>query len=146
MADFRYDRSVCTFKGWLMHMTRLRVKDQLRKRHPAGVRLERRSTPSGTSTHTMEGIPDPSGSSLEALWDEEWEKNIAEVAMAKVRERVRPFHYQMFYLNAVKEMSASKVAALFGVTTASVYLAKHRVATQIQKEIRRLERKGSRQL
>ena len=32
MPEYKYDPSICTFKGWLMHVTNWRVIDQLRKR------------------------------------------------------------------------------------------------------------------
>src|SRR5512134_273675 len=35
MPEFVYDPARCSFKGWLMHVTRLRIMDQLRRRQPA---------------------------------------------------------------------------------------------------------------
>jgi len=35
MPEFVYDPARCSFKGWLMHVTRLRIVDQLRRRQPA---------------------------------------------------------------------------------------------------------------
>src|SRR6266852_6048825 len=35
MGDFKYDPAVCSFKGWLLRITRFRIIDQLRKRQPA---------------------------------------------------------------------------------------------------------------
>lgn len=138
MADFRYDPKVCSFRGWLLHVTRLRVWDQLRKRLPAQAPRTR-----GTrATTALERIPDPMGAELDAVWNEEWEKNIVNAAMARVKGRVRPEHYQMFYLNVVKEISAPKVAATFGISTAQIYLVKHRVSRLIKDEVRKLERKG----
>src|SRR5436853_7710150 len=32
MPEFRYDRSIGTFKGWLLKLTRCRITDHLRKR------------------------------------------------------------------------------------------------------------------
>ena len=139
MADFRYDPSVCSFRGWLLHVTRLRIQDQLRKRLPAA----HRHSLASPGTTTLERIPDPAAAGLEALWEEEWEKNIVDAAMARVKTRVRPEHYQIFYLNVVKEVSAQKVAQTFGVSTAQVYLVKHRVARLIKNEVRRLEQKGA---
>jgi RNA polymerase sigma-70 factor (ECF subfamily) len=138
MADFHYDPKVCSFRGWLLHVTRLRIKDQLRKRLPAAARSIR----SARATTTLERIPDPMGGELEVVWDEEWEKNIVDAAMARVKGRVRPEHYQMFYLNVVKEISAQKVAATFGVSAAQIYLVKHRVSRLIKSEVRKLERTG----
>src|SRR5258707_13657685 len=34
MDTFKYDPEVCSFRGWLMHVTRLRIIDQFRKRRP----------------------------------------------------------------------------------------------------------------
>src|SRR3974390_3946757 len=34
MPEFVYDPERCSFKGWLMHVTRLRIMDQLRRRSP----------------------------------------------------------------------------------------------------------------
>ena len=137
MGEFRYDPAVCSFRGWLLHVTRLRIKDQFRKRLPAV--LPRTRT---TGTTALERIPDVAGAGLEVLWEEEWERNIVDVAMTRVKGRVRAEHYQMFYLNVVKEVSVQKVAGTFGVSAAQVYLVKHRVARLIKSEVRRLERTG----
>jgi len=139
MGEFRYDPAVCSFRGWLLHVTRLRIQDQFRKRLP----VVPRETRSRTGTTALERLPDEAaGAGLETLWEEEWEKNIVDVAMARVKGRVRPEHYQMFYLNVVKEVTAQKVASTFAVSVAQVYLVKHRVAHLIKSEVRRLERGG----
>ena len=138
MNDFRYDPAVCSFRGWLMHVTRLRIVDQLRKRLPAMPR----SPHSAGETTTLERVADPAGAGLDMVWDEEWEKNIIDVAMDRVKRRVRPEHYQIFYLNVVKEVSSQKVARNFGTSVARVYLIKHRVARLVKNEVRRLEQSG----
>ena len=135
MSDFRYDPAVCSFRGWLLHVTRLRIVDQLRKRLPAAPR----PTHATNETTTLERIADPAGAGLDNVWDDEWEKNIVDVAMTRVKRRVRPEHYQIFYLNVVKEVSAQKVARSFGTSVAQVYLIKHRVARLVKSEVRRLE-------
>lgn len=137
MPEFHYDPAVCSFKGWLMHVTRLRIIDQLRKRLPAAGHAR---TLTRTGTATVERIPDPAGDVLESVWEEEWQKNIIDAAMTRVKQRVRPEHYQMFYLSAVKEVGTRKVASMFGVTAAQVYLVKHRLANLIKKEVARLEK------
>ena len=35
METFRYEPQTCSFKGWLMHVTRCRIADQFRRRRPA---------------------------------------------------------------------------------------------------------------
>src|SRR5436853_7740773 len=34
IPEFKYDPSVCSFKTWLLNLTRWRINDQLRKRKP----------------------------------------------------------------------------------------------------------------
>src|SRR5688572_14057001 len=46
IQEFRYDREVCSFKNWLLHKTRWRIIDQVRKRPPAFV--DRFAAPTGT--------------------------------------------------------------------------------------------------
>jgi RNA polymerase sigma-70 factor (ECF subfamily) len=138
MGDFKYDPAVCSFRGWLMHVTRLRITDQLRKRQPAfQAKPDRDSDPIGTAT--VERIADPASLKLESIWDEEWKKNIVDAAMERVKRRVKADHYQIFYLNVVKKLGVRKVAEMLGVNVAQVYLIKHRIAAQIKKEVLMLE-------
>src|SRR3974390_1458406 len=76
MAEFHYDPQHCSFKGWLMHVTRLRIIDQLRRRQPAFDQQSSNDRDS-TQTPTVERVPDPSaGATFEAAWDQEWERNL----------------------------------------------------------------------
>jgi RNA polymerase sigma-70 factor (ECF subfamily) len=137
MDTFKYDPAVCSFKGWLMHVTRLRIIDQLRKRQPA-TPLRAFQNGDDSMTSTLERIPDPAAA-LEDIWDAEWEKNLVDAAMKRVKRRVKAEHYQIFYLNVVKKFSVRKVAEMMGVHAAQVYLEKHRIANLIKKEVRLLE-------
>lgn len=138
IQDYQYDRKVCSFKNWLLHKTRWRIIDQVRKRPPAFV--ERFAPATDTSrTPAIERIPDPESLELDAVWDEEWQKNLIDAAMERVKHRIKPEHYQIFYLSAVRKLDPRKVAQTIGVNVAHVYLVKHRVAGQIKKEIKFLE-------
>ncbi len=139
MGDFKYDPSVCSFKGWLLRITRFRIIDQLRKRQPAlqGSRGDRgRDT---ASTSTLERVPDPAGpAAFEQAWDEEWERNLVDAAMERVKLRVKPEHYQVFYLSAVKGVGPREVARTLQVNVGRVYLIRHRIAKEVKREIERL--------
>jgi RNA polymerase sigma-70 factor (ECF subfamily) len=139
IGDYRYDPKVCSFKNWLMHKTRWRIIDQVRKRPPNFVqRLEPSSETSGTSM--LERIPDPETLELDAVWEEEWRKNLVDAAMERVKRRIKPEHYQIFYLSAVRNLGLKRIAETMGVNIAQVYLVRHRVAKLIQKEVQLLER------
>lgn len=140
IQDYQYDPKVCSFKSWLMHKTQWRIIDQVRKRPPHFV--ERFRTASDTSsTPLVERIADPETLELDSVWEKEWEKNLVDAAMQRVKRRIKPDHYQIFYLSAVRNLSARRVADTIGVNLAQVYLVRHRVGALIKKEVRLLEEK-----
>jgi RNA polymerase sigma-70 factor (ECF subfamily) len=140
MPEFVYDPVRCSFKGWLMHVTRLRIMDQLRRRQPAFSQLpagegESRQTP------TVERVPDPASLEPDPAWDDEWESNLVDAAMERVKLRVRPEHYQIFYLSAVKGLKTGEVARMLQVNIGQVYLIRHRLAKDVKREVERLKEK-----
>jgi RNA polymerase sigma factor (sigma-70 family) len=132
MPEYRYDPSLCSFKGWLMHVTNWRVVDQLRKRRPENTPLD------STTARFVEELANPGCSDLEALWETEWQKNLIAAAMERVKRKVNAEHYQIFHLLIIKRHSPQKVASLLKVNAARVYLVKHRVSALVQKEIKLL--------
>jgi RNA polymerase sigma factor (sigma-70 family) len=138
MGRYRYEPEKCRFKTWLMRLTRMRIVDQFRKRRPDFARRPSNQATS-TGTGTIERIAAPAPFE-ESLWDQEWRKNLIDAAMSRVKRRVKPEHYQIFYLSVVKELGPTQVARTLGMSAARVYLAKHRVAALVKKEIRQLER------
>lgn len=138
MPEYRYDPAVCSFKGWLLHVTNWRVIDQLRKRRSR--KAEPLSLDSATA-RLVDQLASPAESELEALWDEEWQKNLIDAAMERVKRKVNAEHYQIFHLLLIKQHSARKVASLLKINIARVYLAKHRVSALVQKEIKLLTSK-----
>ncbi|MBI4327138.1 MAG: sigma-70 family RNA polymerase sigma factor [Chloroflexi bacterium] len=84
MRDFKYDPAVGSFKGWLLLITRRRIADHLRKRYRQGPVVEHRSNDS-SRTDPLERIPDPDSLNVEAVWEEEWERNLLDAAIRKVK-------------------------------------------------------------
>ncbi|HLX94957.1 MAG TPA: sigma-70 family RNA polymerase sigma factor [Verrucomicrobiae bacterium] len=140
MPAFKYDPAIGSFKTWLLNMTRWRITDQLRKRGPF---VAGHSTADDTAigTRTVDNMVDPTGRDLDALWDAEWEKNLLDAAMAKVKRRLDPRKYQIFDLYVNKEWPPERVAATFGISVDQVYLAKHRTTELIKEEVKKLEEK-----
>ena len=89
----------------------------------------------------MERIPDPAGFDLEAVWDAEWEKNLWNAALTRVKAQLKPKQFQMFDLYVLKEWPVKDVARALGVTATHVYVNKHRVAGLLKREMKNLERK-----
>jgi RNA polymerase sigma factor (sigma-70 family) len=141
MPEFVYDPSQCSFKGWLMHVIRLRIMDQLRRRQPAFQQLPAAHADS-RHTPTVERVPDPTGNAdLETAWDDEWERNLMGAALERVKLRVKPEHYQIFHLSAVKGLRPAEVARLLQINIGKIYLVRHRLAKDVKREIQRLKDK-----
>lgn len=128
LPKFKHDRRLGSFKGWLLNLTRWRVADQLRQR----ARSARADAAGGEN-------PAPAATDWESIWEEEWQTNLLEAAMQKVKRRVREEQFQMFDLYVVRQWPADKVAQALGVSVARVYLAKYRISALIKEEVGRLE-------
>ena len=143
MEKFQYQPEVCSFKGWLMHVTRSRIIDHARR-----AKHKHRFVPLPSDGDTATGPEDlPSSRAIaerafEDLWDEEWRKNLVDAAMERVKRKVSPEHYQIFYLHSVKGMPARNVGELLGVSLPKVYVVRHRIARLIKREVQVLEHRG----
>lgn len=95
--------------------------------------------PSGDDlSNRLEGVGESNSCELELIWDQEWNVHVLEVATTRVKERVTPKQYQMFYLNALKELPVKEVAERVGSTVAAVCMARHRVGRLLKQELRTL--------
>ncbi len=136
MGDFKYDPALGSFKGWLLKLTQWRIADQYRKRR----RHAGKCTDETGKTRFMEQVPDLVTLEKAArIWDDEWQNNLMAVATERVKEKVAPKQFQMFQLYVLKEWPVSKVAKTLGVSQTHVYVAKHRIAALLKKEINRLK-------
>lgn len=127
MPDFRYRPGARrgSFKRWLLNLTKWRIKDQFRRRlrNPAFVPL----TDSGEQSLSVQDLPDPLSSRLDERWEADWERNLVDAALERLKLTVDPKHYQIFQLHAIKQWPASKVARHLRVSIPQVYVVKHRL-------------------
>ena len=136
IEDFKYDPALDSFKGWLLYLTRKRIALHYRKRE------RDRGGPARASDAVvaeLDSMPDPAGVDLEAIWNEEWERNLTDAALARVKQQVNPKQFQMFNFYVLKQWPVKEVAKTLGVTVAQVYLAKHRISALAKKEVNRLQ-------
>jgi RNA polymerase sigma-70 factor (ECF subfamily) len=135
---FRRDPKSGSFKGWLRNLTRWRIADQLRKR----TRLPGyEDLTGGGRLPEPDEIPDTPDESAGARWEEEWQANLLQAAIDRVRQQVKEEQFQMFDLQVLREWPVERIAETLGVSAARVYLAKHRVTSMIKKEVRTLQKK-----
>ena len=154
MPGFTYEPGKDSLKGWLLGVTRWKVADQFRKRekaalspslsHPMGEGAHRagegRQSDNDTArTSTVERVPDPASLALDTIWDGEWRENLLRAALERIRQTVNPAHYEMYHLHVVQGLPPRETARALGVSTAAVFLARHRVGKLLQREIKKLE-------
>lgn len=138
IGNFQYDRKTCSFKTWLMRATHSRISNQFRrqKKHAAVVPIIGSDEVNGIR---LEDIIDESETGLEAIWEHEWEKNVIDAAIERVKRRIPAEQFHLFDFAVLREWPTEKVAVTFGVGKARVYLAKHRISKLVHAEARRIE-------
>jgi RNA polymerase sigma factor (sigma-70 family) len=133
-----YDPEQGSFKTWLMNMTRWRINDQFRKRKKDTAMMGG-EWDNDRKTAVIDRVEDPAGEVLSRLWNIEWQKNIADAALSRVKAQVSPKQYQIFDCYVIKQWDAKKVQDKLSVSMAQVYLAKHRVGAVLKRELAKLE-------
>ena len=154
MPEFRYEPARCSFKGWLLLLTRQRIAHQFRKRNKPGGAANRfhvgavvHATGGGgapvlasgdAGPATVDQLPDAGGAGFETIWDEEWQSHLFAAALAQVKRQVSDRQFQIFDLYVLQEWSVREVARTLRVNVAQVYLAKHRVSAALKRELKKL--------
>jgi RNA polymerase sigma factor (sigma-70 family) len=140
IPQFQYDPAKGAFKGWLMNLTWWRIRDQLRKRQ-RGIQTDLAGRDGVNTDDLLERVPDPSPSPLEEFWEQEWERNLMEAAVERVKKRVDAKLFQAFDLYVLREWPVARVTHALKITKGTVYLAKHRISALIKKELEELRDK-----
>jgi RNA polymerase sigma-70 factor (ECF subfamily) len=131
MTTFQYDPRR-SFRAWLKTVTHHAWRDFLDGRRLPGAG-------SGNSQalgllHTIEARDD-----LVNHLDEEFEREVMDEAMARVRLRVQPHTWEAFRMVALDGMSGAAVGERLGMKVATVYVARSKVQKMLQEEVRRLQ-------
>lgn len=137
MPGFNYNPEIGSFKSYLLTLTRWRILDQLRRR---GQFPSVKQDHDLTRTEFVEQLIDSSGCEFQRVWDQEWETNLLNAALEKVRRRANPKHFQLFDLYVRKGWSVQEVTQTMEVSVHQVYTAKSRIASMLKKEIEDLRR------
>ncbi len=138
--EHRYDPKAGSFKVWLMNMTRWRIGDQFRRRAKDTAMHHFPGDEEGRNTSVLDRVEDPEAQKLDRIWEVEWKRNIADRAIATVKQRVSPRQFQIFDAYVIKQWGVKKVMTELDVSMAQVYLAKHRVGGLIKKELAELSK------
>jgi RNA polymerase sigma-70 factor (ECF subfamily) len=131
MRTFAYDPSK-SFRGWLRTLTQHAWSDFVQARQRGG----RASGDPDTEAalHTL-----PARDDLVAQLEVQFEQEVLEEAMARLRLRIDPTIWEAFRLLAVEGLSGIEVARRLNRTVAAVFKARSRVQALLRDEVARLE-------
>jgi RNA polymerase sigma-70 factor (ECF subfamily) len=134
LGRFQYDPSR-SFRAWLKTVTQHAWSDFL---------AERRRDP-GRNSERIETIADSAEarSDLERQLEVAFDRELLEVAMHHVKNRVKDATWDAFRLTALEGLSGVDAAGRLGIPVANVFVAKHRVQKMLQEEVRILKNEGS---
>ena len=131
LRDFEYDPSR-SFRAWLKTLTHHAWSDY----------QEARRRPGQGSGDSQVGLLLESVEAREDLLqrlEEEFDRELLEEAMARVRLRVAPQTWQAFHLTAIEGLSGAEAGERIPMAVAQVFVAKRRVQKMIQEELARLD-------
>jgi RNA polymerase sigma factor (sigma-70 family) len=130
-----YDKDKGRFKFWLLRLIQRRIVDEFRKRLKGQISLNEERDGKAGEEDPLQQIPDPAGCQLEAVWEAEWEHNLLEAALERVKKKVDLKNYQIFDLHVLKSLSVTEVSQVMNVNPARVYLVKHRLQRILKQEL-----------
>lgn len=131
LPQFKYDASR-SFRGWLKTLTHHAWHDFVTE-------AAYRTRGSGDTVVLVQLQSVAARDDLAARVDATFDKEMLEVAMARVRERVAGTTWEAFRLAALEGVAPREVAEKLRIRVSQVYLARHRVQKLMQEELRLLE-------
>jgi RNA polymerase sigma-70 factor (ECF subfamily) len=124
MRSFSYDPSG-SFRGWLKTLTYHAWCDFVAR--------QRRGGATGLVLQTVEAQAD-----LARRLENEFDRELLEEAMARVRLRVEPPTWQAFHLLALEGWPGARAAEQLHMKVATVFVARSKVQKMLREEVRRL--------
>jgi RNA polymerase sigma factor (sigma-70 family) len=128
IGRLEYDRNQGTFRGWLFTITRNKVLNFL---------AARRVRPQGSGDTTTNRLLDshPHGEDGADVWETEYQRRLAALAMERVRHEFQENTWRAFWLTAVEGLAAADVAKQVGISAGAIYVAKSRVLARLKEEV-----------
>jgi RNA polymerase sigma-70 factor (ECF subfamily) len=140
MPNFRYDPARGAFKSWLRVVARSRISVFRRQQKAEDKFRNETQHEDDEAACEIDEIPDPAGDALDEVWQREWEENLVERALARVRAKVTMQQLLVFRLSTLNNLPLNQVAKKLRLTLPQVYLVRHRVGRLFKAEIQRLRR------
>lgn len=127
MRTFEYDPSQ-SFRAWLKTITRNALLD---------FESDRDRAPTNGTTESLLTIE--ARTDLESQLEAEFDRELLEEALRRVKARVAPHTWEAFRLTALDQLDAAEVARRLNMSVGAVYQARSGVVKRLQEERAHLE-------
>lgn len=139
IRQFRPGSQNGSFRRWICRQAQWKIADQLRQRFREQKHRHFSARPNtDTRTGTIARIPDQRNDLAHFVQDD-WDRAVAEVVLARVKRAVKPKHFQIYDLHIVKKWPIREVARLLQVNVAQVYLTKSRISRLLRQKTKEVE-------
>jgi RNA polymerase sigma-70 factor (ECF subfamily) len=125
MKTYRCE-SAASFRGWLKTVTRNAWIDFVRR--PSASQAPDWIASIADSHDVLDD--------LEQQMEQAFERELLELAMRRVKPRVKPNTWEAFRLTSIENLSGNHAARRLGAPIANVFVAKHRVMKLLEEEVR----------
>jgi RNA polymerase sigma-70 factor (ECF subfamily) len=133
IARLDYDRNQGTFRGWLFTISRNKVFNFLSSR-----RTRPQAAGDTNTSRLLDSQPDEHDENM--VWEMEYQRRLASLAMERIRGEFQPTSWQAFWLTAVEGQAAAEVSKQIGMSTGAIYVAKSRVLARLKEEVEEMQR------
>jgi RNA polymerase sigma factor (sigma-70 family) len=123
-----YDRHQGTFRGWLFTITRNKVFNFLSAR-----RIRPQGSGDTATNRRLDSQPD--GNDGSDVWELEYQRRLAALAMERIKEEFQANTWQAFWLTAVEGVGAPDAARQLQMSPGAIYVAKSRVLARLKDEV-----------
>lgn len=128
-----YDRNQGAFRGWLFTITRNKVFNFLSAR-----RIRPQASGDSTTNRMLDNQPD--GDDGADVWEVEYQRRLAAIAMERVKSEFQENTWQAFWLTAVEGIPAAEAAKRVGMSPGAIYVAKSRILARLKEEVETMRR------
>ena len=135
IADFRYDRTKGTFKGWLHRIARGKVLDAMRR---SGVRRAREERP---ATEAWLSLPD-ARDGPDRVWEERWRSEHLRFALDEVRRAKDERGREIVDLLLDDALGAAEIGARAGLSPNQVYKLRSKLVREVRDVLARIGETG----
>ena len=129
MKEFQYDPGG-SFRAWLKTVTIHALSKFALAQQKAGLG-------SGGETDLLASVE--ARTDLAAKLEQEYDRELMDLAMVRVAQRVQPHTWEAFRLLAIEGLSGVDVAARLNLRVATAYVARSKVQKMIQDEVRAMD-------